>query len=177
MDKRKLSIALAVAIAIPPISHVYMGAEGRAVKAYQRTRARASVWLLGKLQRPYDLRLLVEMEAEAQGVRKDLAVAMVEQESAWNPAAVRNEPRINTASYGLFQILPGTAKACPGQPGAAELLHPVVNVQCGLYLMKQYLDRTKSTHRALMAYNGGERCLAVRCPQAEDYADQVLARL
>jgi soluble lytic murein transglycosylase-like protein len=177
MNRKQKILAGAAVAALPFISHGYMSAEGRALNAYHRARARASVWLLDKLQRPYDLRLLVEAEARAQGVRPELAVAMVEQESAWNPAAIRNEPKIQTASYGLFQVLPESAKACPGKPGAAELLHPVANVKCGLHLMRTYLDRTKSTHKALMAYNGGERCLATRCPQAEAYAAQVLSRL
>lgn len=177
MNRQQKILAGAAVAALPFLSHGYMAIEGRVVDAYQHTRARASVWLLDKLQRPYDLRLLVEAEARAQGIRPELAVAMVEQESAWNPAAIRNEPQIKSASWGLFQILPETAKACPGKPAAEELLHPVVNIRCGLHLMRGYLERTKSTHKALMAYNGGERCLAVKCPQAEAYAAQVLSRL
>jgi soluble lytic murein transglycosylase-like protein len=177
MNRKQKLIAGAALAALPLVSHLYIGAERATVTAYQRTRARASVWLLDKLQRPYDLRLLVEMEARAQGVKPELAVAMVEQESAWNPAAVENLPKLNSASYGLMQIQPGTARACPGKPGAAELLHPVANVRCGLFLMRRYIERTKSVHKALMAYNGGEGCLAMRCPQAEAYAAGVLGRL
>ena len=59
--KRKTLIAAALAVALPVSSHIYMRFENAAVSAYQQARARASVWLLDRLQRPYDLRLLVEM--------------------------------------------------------------------------------------------------------------------
>lgn len=174
--KKTLPIALAL-ILVPPLAHLYMAVEAKAVSAYQINRARATAFFLDKLHKPYNLQLMVKNEASGAGVDPKLAVALVEQESRWDPSAIRPEPKLRTASYGLFQILPETAKNCPGSPSAEQLLHPITNARCGLFLLSRYLEKTKSPRLALVAYNGGEACLRQRCPAAEAYAATVLSKL
>jgi hypothetical protein len=49
-------------------------------------------------------------------------------ESGGNPKAVRQEPRLNTASYGLGQILETTARGLGFQGTREELFYPEINI-------------------------------------------------
>lgn len=176
MKTKQTLLTTAVSIAcFIPLAHGYLNIETKLINQYHKAKARFTAYLLKEYTSPMDLKNLVTVEAKARGIPPELAFAVVEQESNWNPAAVRQEPALRTMSIGLFQILPPSAKACPGSPTAAELFHPLTNIQCGLDLLAKYL-KTNSPRRALVAYNGGEGCLTRTCGSAEAYASSVLER-
>lgn len=81
------------------------------------------------------------------------AVAMAE--SSLRPEAVRREPRIKDASYGLMQILYSTAKEVGYEGEPSGLLEVGTNLQYGTAYLRQLLDRFGDTRLALAAYNAG----------------------
>lgn len=83
-----------------------------------------------------------------------LIKAVVSAESAWNPNAIRQEPAINDASYGLMQILLGTARGMLPAVTADELFQPSTNVDLGTQYLARQLSRF-GYPGALAAYNGG----------------------
>lgn len=81
---------------------------------------------------------------------------LIQQESGFNTRAYRAEPQINDASYGLVQILYGTAKGIGFSGTAEELYEPEVNLTYGL----KYFTLCMNAHEghpmwALAAYNAG----------------------
>ena len=172
---KTLSTALISVACFIPRAHGYVHLENKALDQYRKAKARLTTYLLKEYTSPTDFKNLVAVEAKARGIPPELAFAIVEQESNWNPAAVRYESHLKQTTVGLFQILPSTAKACPGSPSAEELFHPLTNINCGLDLLARYL-KTNSPRRALVAYNGGEGCLTRTCSGAEAYANSVLDR-
>ena len=97
-------------------------------------------------------------EAAAEyDVDPNLIFATIMIESGGNPKAIRHEPRINDASYGLGQLLYGTAKGL-GYRGSAEgLFDPETNIK----LIARYHRRNLDKHGHLtgeqltVAYNTG----------------------
>lgn len=85
-----------------------------------------------------------------------LTLATIETESSFRSDAVRQEPQINDASYGLMQILYGTAKQV-GYTGTPEgLLDPETNIHYGTayqaWLYKRY---NGDLDAVIHAYNEG----------------------
>ena len=98
---------------------------------------------------------------------------LVSQESRFKPTAYRAEPAIGDASYGLTQILYGTAKGL-GYGGSPEgLFAPEANVQFGLLYLRNALDRFGDVGQALSAYNSGH---ATGSSAGDAYAAAVLDR-
>lgn len=94
-------------------------------------------------------------KAAALGVDPATALALAQQESTFNPAAV--SPK---GAVGLFQLMPGTARsvgvpqACITNPGDASCQD--ANITGGLTYFKQLLDQYGGdTSTALWAYNAG----------------------
>ena len=95
---------------------------------------------------PEGLPTFVKAEAQRVGVRPELAMAVMGQESAGKPGAV--SPK---GAMGLMQLMPGTAKELGVDPH-----DPVQNVQGGLRYLKQQLDAFGGDEaKALAAYNAG----------------------
>lgn len=103
-----------------------------------------------------ELEQIVARGALSHGIDPIMGGCVVQQESSWNTRAYREEPAINDASYGLCQILYGTAKGM-GYGGEPEGLYdPVVNVDYGF----RYLESSLAAHEghimwALAGYNAG----------------------
>lgn len=123
---------------------------------------------------PYDA-LIVEITGGTWGTVL-LVKAIICQESAWNPDAVRYEPRLADASRGLMQILFGTARwmGYPGEPDG--LYDPRANITYGVaylsYLSTRYPGRLPDI---VSAYNGGHPLrLADGGYANQDYVDSVL---
>lgn len=92
------------------------------------------------------IRNIVIAEAKRQGVPQNFAVALVRQESGFNPRA-----RSPVGAMGVMQIMPGTwrAQGCTGNPW-----EPQANVRCGMgYLAKAY--RQGGPRWAALRYHGG----------------------
>lgn len=98
--------------------------------------------------------------ADAQGVDPFLVLAVMRQESAFDP-----EARSTAGATGLLQILPGTAEEVASilypRPDVTRLTDPEVNLSVGIAHLKALLDRHGGDPlRALAAYNAGPSALA-----------------
>lgn len=129
---------------------------------------------------------LVKAQAQVVGVDSALACAIVEQESSWNPWAIRFEPVFKTRyidplgldpteatarsfSWGLFQLMGEVAREHGYTGPLPQLCEPAIGSHWGL---TYFLTRLKLTGdnvpKALLLWNGGGN------PQ---YASEVLARV
>jgi soluble lytic murein transglycosylase-like protein len=133
-----------------------------------------------------DLIALSRVMAAEQGLDPALVAAVIEQESGWNPWAVRYEPgfyrryvqamtlsdteeTMRSTSFGLMQCMGQVAREL-GFKGKylTELCDPDINLRIGCKHLKNKLDRAHGDLRkALLAWNGGGN---------PHYPDEVLAR-
>ncbi len=90
---------------------------------------------------------LIQTHAREQGVRADLVRAVVQVESAFNPAA-----RSPKGALGLMQLMPATIK----QFGVLNPFNPAENIRAGVAYLRALLDRYQNNEElALAAYNAG----------------------
>jgi soluble lytic murein transglycosylase-like protein len=135
--------------------------------------------------------VLAQQKAEKYGLDAALVCSVIEQESNWNPFAVRYEPAFyaryivpsievghfghteatcRATSWGLMQVMGQTARDSGfGGPFLSELCDPEVGIEIGCkYLSVLYSKTGNNMRDALLRYNGGSN---------EDYPDQVIARM
>lgn len=94
--------------------------------------------------------------ANRHGVPVPMVLAIIAVESQFNPNAFRQEAQ--DASYGLMQILTGTAHGVGFSGEPTELLDPVTNLEYGTaYLAEQWDRAGGDPAAAASAYNGGWR--------------------
>jgi soluble lytic murein transglycosylase-like protein len=124
------------------------------------------------------------------GIEPSLVCAVIEQESAWNPWAVRYEPGFlsryvaplytagkfsateaytRSMSWGLMQVMGQVARESGfREPSLTELCDPVIGIDVGCKILAKRLARSKGdVPAALQAWNGGANA---------NYAAEVLAR-
>lgn len=134
---------------------------------------------------------LAQQKAEKYGLESSLVCAVIEQESAWNPWALRYEPAFyaryivpslevghfgateahaRATSWGLMQVIGQTAREVGfGGPYLSELCDPEVGIEIGCkYLSVLYSRTGNNTKDALLKWNGGSNDL---------YPDQVMQRM
>ena len=102
----------------------------------------------------------VSRQADKAGVDPLLVVALMRQESLFDPTA--HSP---ADARGLMQLVPGTANRVArriGQPTAADQLYdPEANITLGVAHLQQLLQAYQGDRiKALAAYNGGEEAVA-----------------
>ncbi|MGH9678358.1 MAG: lytic transglycosylase domain-containing protein [Candidatus Acidiferrales bacterium] len=140
---------------------------------------------------PSEIIELARRIGAAHGLEPSLVCAVIEQESAWNPWAVRYEPGflsryvaplyttgklsateayMRSMSWGLMQVMGQVARENGfGEASLAELCDPVVGIDCGCKLLATRLARAKGdVSAALLAWNGGSNA---------NYAAEVMARM
>ena len=135
---------------------------------------------------PQEQETLARQAAARHGLDPVLVCAVVEQESGWNPGAMRYEPRFydryvpknlppteacaRAFSWGLMQVMGQVARE-NGFTGKffTELCQPAAGLEVGCCVLKTKLDRASGDiSKALLLWNGGAR---------PAYADEVLARM
>ncbi len=99
---------------------------------------------------PPDLIQLVMETADEFGVPAELALAVVQTESAWNPRA--KSPK---GACGLMQLMPGTASDL----GVKDAFDPQQNVRGGMEYLSALLELYENDELALAAYNAGPRAV------------------
>jgi hypothetical protein len=115
------------------------------VQAAEGSDPRGTSYAPTPRSRPYES-LIVE-HARLHGVRPELVRAVVQVESAFNPAA-----RSIKGAMGLMQLMPGTARDL----GVTDPYDPAENVGGGVRYLRQLLDRYSNDERlAVAAYNAG----------------------
>ena len=110
---------------------------------------------------------LVSDEAAEQRLDPYLVLALVRQESVFDPEAASP-----AAAFGLMQLLGRTASGIAGtELRPRDLLQPATNVHLGTRHLRDLLDRYDgNTAKALAAYNAGDEAVAKwqsRHPDAE----------
>ena len=133
---------------------------------------------------------LARKAAASQSLDPALVCAVIEQESAWNPWAMRYEPaffskyvaglyttnKISASeayargfSWGLMQVMGQVAREAGFEaPFLSALCDPEQGISVGCKVLRKKFDAMASdTTRALLAWNGGGN---------PSYAAQVLAR-
>lgn len=132
------------------------------VEAAARTAARLVVDRAGarpdilRLAYPSDYQDLAAAEAEANGFQPFLLLALVRQESFFDPDA-----QSSAGALGLTQVIPSTADEIAGQLDATDftyidLLRPNVSIRFGSHYLGNQLELFEGDlSAALAAYNGG----------------------
>ncbi|HEY2353213.1 MAG TPA: lytic transglycosylase domain-containing protein [Candidatus Acidoferrum sp.] len=139
---------------------------------------------------PPQLVLLARKAAAAQSLDAALVCAVAEQESAWNPWALRFEPaffakyvaplytnfKVTASeayargfSWGLMQVMGQVAREAGfDDPFLSALCDPERSLALGCRVLRRKFDASGGdATRALLAWNGGANA---------EYAAQVLAR-
>lgn len=119
---------------------------------------------------------IVEQYATAYNLPPALVMAIISQESAFNPLAKRYEPKYKCYSYGLMQILYVTAKniGYKGQP--EELLDINTNLNYGCkYLSNQYKRYNQNLTDTISSYNAGSVTIKDNKYSNQQYVNQVLS--
>jgi len=137
-----------------------------------------------------ELIALAKSKASEAGLLPEVVCAIVEQESSWNPWAIRYEPRffakyvaplytnnhisvteayLRAFSWGLMQVMGQVARE-HGYPGElAALCDPATGLEWGCKVLAHKLAIAQGNFReALLSWNGGSNTA---------YPDQVLARV
>lgn len=129
---------------------------------------------------------LVKAHATSVGLDPALACAIVEQESAWNPWAIRYEPAFYTRyenplnltptektarsiSWGLFQTMGESVRELGYKGDIPQLCDPAISAQWGIQLFQKKLALANGdVTKALLFWNGGSNT---------SYPSEVLARV
>jgi Transglycosylase SLT domain/D-alanyl-D-alanine carboxypeptidase len=92
------------------------------------------------------LQAMARRVAREQGIPESLFLALIQQESGWNPGAGSS-----AGAQGLTQLMPGTARGL----GVQNITDPLQNLTGGAKYLKAQLNRFGSPALALSAYNSG----------------------
>lgn len=121
--------------------------------------------------RPATYQDIITAVAKEHKIPPELALAVAQQESNFNPAA--KSPK---GAVGLFQLMPDTA----AELGVTDIADPVQNITGGIKYLRQLSDRYQGdVTKVLHAYNGGMgRVDAGTIPaESQAYAANILANL
>ncbi|MEK6943113.1 MAG: N-acetylmuramoyl-L-alanine amidase [Nanoarchaeota archaeon] len=102
--------------------------------AVTKTAVRTNIYINSKNANEVKYSPMVNRLAQENDVSYLLTKAIIEKESSWKPDAIRQEPKLNDASYGLMQILGGTAKGTNCKDDFNT--NPESNVDCGIKVLK-----------------------------------------
>lgn len=124
----------------------------------------------------HDLQLFIADLCEEVNIDPELVLAMIEQESQWDAAAVGDNGR----SFGLMQVQERWHKDRMNKLGCDDLLDPYQNVLVAVDILAEKLAKYDTTGEALTAYNAGDagayNLYFSKGIYANDYAKEVMAR-
>jgi soluble lytic murein transglycosylase len=138
-----------------------VGAPGAALRLARQLESPEADGALRRYLYPLGYWSLVRPAARARGVDPFLVVALIRQESLFEPEAVSPAD-----ARGLMQLLPSTARelrraASAPPPPHAALHEAATNIDLGVTLLARLLERYGgSPVKALAAYNAGEDAVA-----------------
>lgn len=109
---------------------------------------------------------LIRQEAKTAGVPPELALAVADQESGFNPTLVNPTAVKGEHATGTFQLLPSTAKTL-----GVDHTDPRQNIHGGVQYLRQLLDKHQGDLTAVLNEYGGVRTAG------PGYADSVIGKL
>ena len=113
------------------------------------------------------VRAIVEQEVRKTGLPADVADAVVQVESNYNPSVIGGVGEI-----GLMQIRPGTAAMLGFRGSTEELAKPEINIHYGVaYLSKAWRLANGDLCRTLMKYRAGHG-QEVMTPRSVNYCNR-----
>lgn len=119
-----------------------------------------------------DYLAFLDQRADQYGVPRDVARAMVQQESGFNPNAVSP-----AGAMGLMQLMPATAR----ELGVRNPMDPYENMDGGLRYAAQQMQKY-GVAGGLAAYNGGPgnwekrgQNLNAMMPETQNYVNKIMA--
>ena len=123
-----------------------------------------------------DLQLFIADLCETVSIEPELVLAIIENESQWNPEAVGDGGR----SFGLMQVQRWCHKDRMNRLGCDDLLDPYQNVLVGIDILAEKMAKYDTIGEDLTAYNAGDYGAYVhyfsKGIYANDYAKEVMAR-
>lgn len=121
---------------------------------------------------------IIQSAAKQFYLDPDLIRAFIKTESNWKPDATRYEAKLNDTSYGLMQILLGTAKWVGDNASitAEQLANPTVNILLGAKYLRYLVDKYNGKLEDVIAsYNAGKPYMASTGKYTnQSYVDKVL---
>lgn len=115
------------------------------------------------------LRAMVRAAAARELIPVNVALAVVEQESGFNPRALSP-----ARAYGISQVLCGAAKQFGHKGTCNDLYDPETNLRFGMKILAAALERSGLTCEGLTLYNIG---IYTKRPRCTKYGREVLQRL
>lgn len=97
----------------------------------------------------------IQRAAATWGLDPDLLGAMIWQESLGDALAARFEPGVADTSYGLMQVLLGTARSLGFAGSVQDLLDPETNIALGAQYLRSRFDLYPDFRLAVASYNSG----------------------
>jgi len=125
---------------------------------------------------PATLEPIINEMGQKYSVEPALIKAHIKQESNWDVNASRFEAHKTDASWGLMQLLLGTARGVLGDSNltTTQLINPRVNIEAGTKFISQNLNRFGNMRDAIAAYNAGSPRLNAQGKYVnQDYVDKV----
>lgn len=122
---------------------------------------------------PVHLRTLIEQTARRYDIEPEWVLAIVRQESDFNPFAVSIK-----GAKGLMQLMPATAERF----GVNDIFDPAENVHGGIQYLRFLLDRYEGDQElVLAAYNAGEGAVdryggIPPFAETQDYVERIVGR-
>lgn len=98
-----------------------------------------------------ELQRYIREQAERQDVPFEIALAVIERESSYQPDAVSD-----TGDFGLMQINICNHRWLYEELGITDVMDPEQNIEAGLYILGQAFQKYDDPDKALMAYNMGD---------------------
>lgn len=149
---------------------------------------------------------LIKAETARKALRLDLVIALVQMESSGNPQAMRYESKymdyvkvqffaekfrisqeteknLQKFSYGLGQLMGGTARRIGFQGHLTELLKPEINLTWMCDLLSKICHEYIQLEDQIAVYNGGPRAVASKIQNEkkmyfnQEYVDKVVSMM
>lgn len=117
--------------------------------------------------------------ASTYNIDPDLALAIAEVESSFNPNVQRLEPKFHTWSVGLFQMFIPTARAYGFRGTMQQLKEPRTNIHFGMIHLSKCVDRFGQQLVEMVAccHNAGvgvKDSVCINNPSVKDYIRKVV---
>jgi soluble lytic murein transglycosylase-like protein len=121
---------------------------------------------------------MIRNQAQKNDVNVNLALAIADVESKFNPDAKKFESKFNTYSIGIFQIFIPTSRALGFSGYWQDLFRPKINIELGIKHLRICTERFKENIELIACcHNAGFAVKESVCknnPNVKEYVSKVL---